>query len=63
MSFAPTRLVRQTEASYITALPKSTMYLLISRNEFPKPVKISRRAVAWNLAELEAWLASRKRAA
>ena len=63
MHRSQTRYVRQPEASYITALPKSTMYLAISRGEFPKPIKISKRAVAWDLAELEAWLAARKQAA
>lgn len=57
------RLVRQPEASFVTGLSKSMMYLLIARGEFPKPRKISKRAVAWPLNELEAWMASRKVAA
>lgn len=63
MAYVPTRLVRQPEASFVTGLSKSMMYLLMSRGEFPKPRKISKRAVAWPLEELEAWAASRKIAA
>lgn len=58
-----TRLLRQHEVSYATGLPKSTIYWLIARDEFPKPVKLSKRAVGWPLEAIEAWLASRKVAA
>lgn len=57
-----TRLLRQHEVSYATGLPKSTIYWLISRNEFPRPVKLSKRAVGWPIETVEAWLASRQAA-
>ncbi len=60
MTYAPTRFLRQHEVTFETGLPKSTIYWLISKNEFPKPRKLSKRAVAWTLAEIEDWKASRK---
>lgn len=63
MAYVPSRLIRQPEASFVTGLSKSMMYLLIARGDFPKPRKISKRAVAWSLEEIEAWASSRKIAA
>lgn len=63
MVYVPSRLIRQPEASFMTGLSKSMMYLLISRGDFPKPRKISKRAVAWSAQEIEAWAQSRKIAA
>jgi prophage regulatory protein len=42
-----------------TALSRSAMYALAQRGEFPKPVKVQRRASAWVEAEVDAWIAQR----
>lgn len=39
-----------------TGLSRSTIYLRISQNTFPKPVKLGARAVGWLDSEIEAWL-------
>ena len=44
-----------------TGLAKSTIYQLLSEKKFPSPIKLSRRAVAWPLSEIERWIASRMR--
>lgn len=37
-------------------LKKSAIYKLISEDEFPKPVKLTSRAVAWLECEINDWL-------
>ncbi len=45
-----------------TGLARSTIYKLISQNQFPAPIKLSKRAVAWPQSEIENWVSSRMRA-
>ncbi len=54
------RLIRQREVTLETGVPKSTIYYLIARGAFPKPLKLSARAVAWNFDEIQEWKNSRK---
>ena len=44
-----------------TGLARSTIYKLISQNQFPVPIKLSKRAVAWLQSEVVDWIASRAR--
>jgi len=53
------RLLRFKEVVVITGLPKSSLYEAISRGEFPKPVKIGNRSVAWKSSEVYFWVESR----
>lgn len=39
-----------------TGLAKSTIYKLIKQGSFPAPIKLSTRASAWVVAEVDAWL-------
>lgn len=39
--------------------PDSTLYDLIAKGMFPKPVRLGARAVGWSVEELEAWERSR----
>lgn len=43
----------------LVGLSRSTIYLLIQKNEFPKQVLLSERAVGWREGDIEAWLLSR----
>lgn len=36
----------------MTALSRSSIYFAIKNNEFPRPVQIGKRAVAWVLDEI-----------
>ena len=47
-------LMRLPEVCDLTALPPSSIYDAIAAGEFPPPVKITRRAVAWPKAHIEA---------
>jgi prophage regulatory protein len=42
-----------------TGLSRSTVYLMISRNEFPASVSLGERAVGWISSEIDAWLEER----
>ena len=54
----PNLLNRQKVQSK-TTLSRSSIYELIARGEFPKPVKISGRRVAWLESSVDAWIESR----
>ena len=57
-----TSLLRLPNVIQITGLARSTIYKLISDERFPPPLKLSQRAVAWSLLDIEQWIASRTRA-
>ena len=43
----PDTFLRDAEVTHLTGIPRSTRYELIERGEFPKPIKLGPRAVAW----------------
>jgi prophage regulatory protein len=44
-----------------TGLSRSTIYLRISRGEFPAPINLGGRAVAWLESEITDWIEERVR--
>ena len=42
-----------------TGLSRSTLYRLIANEQFPRPVQLGPRAVAWRRSDLDAWSAAR----
>ena len=54
-----TRFIRRPAVENRTGLSRSTIYLLMQTGQFPKPVRIGGRAVAWPEADVEAWLNAR----
>ena len=56
------RHYRRTDVEAITGLSRSTIYLMMSRGEFPRPVKITGKAVAWPESAIATWLAARNKA-
>jgi prophage regulatory protein len=55
-------LLRLPTVMRITGLARSTIYKLVSQNQFPVPIRLSKRAVAWLQSEIEGWVSSRVRA-
>jgi prophage regulatory protein len=53
------KILRLKDVIERTGLARSTIYLYISRGQFPRPVNIGHRAVGWLEAEVEQWLASK----
>ena len=54
------RTIRRRELREIVPLADSTIYEMEQRGEFPRRFALSPRCVAWDLAEVEAWLAARR---
>ena len=51
------KMYRLTEVMDMTGLSRSSIYLRVSTDEFPKPVKIGRRAIGWPEESIIAWQA------
>jgi prophage regulatory protein len=47
--------LRLTDVTRITGVPRSTIYDLIKRKQFPEQIKLSERMVAWSAAEIADW--------
>jgi prophage regulatory protein len=57
------RHYRRKDVETITGLSRSTLYVLMSRGEFPRPVKLTgKKAVAWPESAISEWLATRIKA-
>jgi prophage regulatory protein len=50
-----TRLIRLPELLPRVPLSRSTIYQMVSKQEFPSPAKIGPRAVAWSEELVDAW--------
>lgn len=55
----PLMLLRRKQVEEATGLSKATIYRLIVQHQFPEPIKLSERAVAWRLNEINDWISSR----
>ena len=53
------KFIRLPEVQQISGAKRSTLYGLIQKGEFPKPVKLSERSVAWLESEVISWCAER----
>lgn len=54
------QLMRRPEVERVTGFRRSQLYLLMSRGEFPRPVRIGERAVAWRASDVRLWIESRE---
>ena len=55
----PIRLLRRREVESRVGLSRSSIYAAIGAGEFPCPVKLGVRAVAWVASEVDEWIAAR----
>ena len=55
-----TRTIRRQQLKEMVPLADSTIFGMEQRGEFPRRFALSSRCVVWDLAEVEAWLASRR---
>lgn len=53
------RLVAPKDAALMTSLSRPMLSLLAAAGQFPKPVQLGERRVAYVRAEVEAWIDSR----
>ncbi|WP_454184659.1 helix-turn-helix transcriptional regulator [Parvibaculum sp. MBR-TMA-1.3b-4.2] len=49
------KLLRRAEVTERYGIPRSTLYDLIAKGRFPRPVKVSPRFVAWRIEDLTGW--------
>lgn len=59
----PPVFLRMRSVMKITGLGRSTIYRLIANHEFPSPVRLTSRAVAWRSSDINAWSEARPVAA
>lgn len=52
-------LLRLPQVKEICALSRTEMYRRLAVGEFPKPIALGRRAIAWRSSEIQSWIASR----
>lgn len=52
-------ILRRKQVEERTGLSRSTIYLRIQEEAFPKPVNLGARAVGWLENEIEEWLKKR----
>jgi prophage regulatory protein len=58
---SPERLLRLPYVLEKVGLGKSSIYEMANRNPpaFPRPIKLSRRAVCWTESSIDAWIQER----
>lgn len=59
---SPALLLRIGSVVRVTGLGRSTIYRLRSTDDFPSPVRLTSRVVAWRRTDLEEWSAARPQA-
>lgn len=59
---ANTYLLKLNDVLNLCQLSKSTLYRMIRAGDFPEPVALNKRAVAWKTDEIEAWIENLPRA-
>ena len=56
-----TTMINIWQVVAVTGLGRSTIYVYMVTQGFPKPIRVGIRAVRWNLAEVLEWLDKRDR--
>jgi len=58
-AIASRALLRRQQVEALTGLARSTIYKLIASGDFPAPVQLTAKAVAWPSDAVSAWIDSR----
>jgi prophage regulatory protein len=53
------RHLRRPQVEATTGLSRSSIYDMMKKGEFPRPIRIGKRAVAWSESAIADWLATR----
>lgn len=53
------RLLKISEVQRLTTLSRTTIYALLAEGEFPKPVELTKRRVAWWQSGVMDWVERR----
>lgn len=52
----PEKILRLNAVTEMTGLSRSGIYARIAENDFPRQIRLGKRAVGWPLTEIQAWL-------
>jgi prophage regulatory protein len=58
----PACIFRRSTVLELTGLSTSTIYAMMARGDFPRPVRLGIRAVGWRESDVRDWLESREQA-
>jgi prophage regulatory protein len=53
-------VLRLPQVMSLVGLSRSSIYLAVSRGEFPRQIQLGARAVGWRRSDVEVWIANRK---
>ena len=53
------KLMRRPEVEQAVDLSRASIYRLMSEGQFPRPIRIGKRAVRWRATDVLDWLDSR----
>ncbi len=53
------KILRRREVEDLVGLKRSSIYADVLLGTFPKPIRLSERAVGWCVRDIRAWLAER----
>lgn len=62
MTTATIEILRRHDVEAMVGLRRSAIYAAMASGQFPKPVKLSRRAVGWKKSDVQQWLSTREAA-
>ena len=57
---SPRKLLRLPQVKDLTGLSRATIYRYVDAGDFPRPVKLGTRAVAWHASDVAAWIEGRE---
>jgi prophage regulatory protein len=55
-------IMRIREVMEMVGIGRATIYRLLSRGDFPKPLKLGERSIGWREDEIQSWIEGRDRA-
>ena len=55
------RLLTCEDVIEVTSLSRSTIYRLVAKNGFPRPLRLSPGRVGWTQADLDSWFVARSK--
>jgi len=56
------KFLKLPDVVQITTLGRSTIYRLMDEHKFPRPVRLTEKAVAWKMSDIEQWMEERQEA-
>ncbi len=62
MKLEEERLLNERQVAELVGVSRSTLRRMVLANEFPRPIRIGKRAIRWRKSEVLEWMDSRPRA-